>query len=83
MLNLFYLPGSLAGAYISDKLGPNRTLALVVTLQSIVGFIMAGCYARLTTQIAAFTVVYGIFQSLGEAGPGGMSPCRFILLTCR
>ena len=38
--------------------------------QAIVGFIMSGLYAKLTEHIAAFAVVYGIFLSLGEAGPG-------------
>lgn len=31
---------------------------------------MAGVYARISTNIAAFAVVYGIFLSLGEFGPG-------------
>jgi hypothetical protein len=38
--------------------------------QAIVGFIMSGLYAKLTEHIAAFAVVYGIFLSLGEVGPG-------------
>jgi len=31
---------------------------------------LAGLYERLVAHIAAFAVVYGIFLSLGEAGPG-------------
>ena len=38
--------------------------------QAIVGFIMSGLYVKLTEHIAAFAVVYGIFLSLGELGPG-------------
>ena len=38
--------------------------------QAIVGFIMSGLYGKLTEHIAAFAVVYGIFLSLGEVGPG-------------
>ena len=38
--------------------------------QAIVGFIMSGLYTKLTEHIAAFAVFYGIFLSLGEAGPG-------------
>ena len=38
--------------------------------QAIVGFIMSGLYSRLTEHVAAFAVVYGIFLSLGEVGPG-------------
>ncbi|KXJ85293.1 MFS phospholipid transporter Git1 [Microdochium bolleyi] len=69
-LNTFYLPGTLIGAYVSDKLGPKYTLILFLSLQCIVGYIMAGVYAQISQNIAAFTVVYGIFLSLGEAGPG-------------
>ncbi|KAF5359635.1 hypothetical protein D9756_003123 [Leucocoprinus leucothites] len=41
-------------------------------LQAIIGFIMSGLYERLTGpgHIGAFAVVYGIFLSFGELGPG-------------
>ncbi|EFE41537.1 hypothetical protein TRV_03715, partial [Trichophyton verrucosum HKI 0517] len=54
VLNLFYIPGSFSGAW------------------GILGFIMAGCYKYLATpqNVAGFVVVYGIFLSLGELGPG-------------
>ncbi|PGG96588.1 hypothetical protein GX51_07750 [Blastomyces parvus] len=72
VLNLFYLPGAILGAFVSDWLGPRHALALGVFLQGGVGFIMAGCYQYLATakNVAAFVVVYGIFLSLGELGPG-------------
>ncbi|KAK0640878.1 major facilitator superfamily domain-containing protein [Cercophora newfieldiana] len=72
VINLFYIPGTMLGAPVSDLLGPRYTLALGVSLQAIVGFIMAGCYTRLAqpSMVGAFAVVYGIFQSLGELGPG-------------
>ena len=38
--------------------------------QAIVGFIMSGLYAKLTEHIGAFAVVYGLFLSFGEVGPG-------------
>ena len=58
------------GAFIVDSLGPKNTMILGLIGQAIVGFIMSGLYARLTEHIAAFAVVYGIFLSLGEFGPG-------------
>lgn len=60
------------GSVLSDWIGPRYALVLGVTLQAVVGYIMAGCYAQLATpaHIAAFCVVYGIFLSLGEVGPG-------------
>ncbi|GAA5824862.1 hypothetical protein JCM11251_005371 [Rhodosporidiobolus azoricus] len=70
IINAFYLPGTFIGALLVDKLRPRRQLVIFLCLQGAVGFIMAGCYHQLTGVIGAFTVVYGIFLSLGEAGPG-------------
>ncbi|KAL1985985.1 hypothetical protein VTN96DRAFT_7120 [Rasamsonia emersonii] len=72
LTNVFYLPGSFAGAFMSDWIGPKACLAWGVFLQGVVGFIMSGCYQWLATpqNVAAFVVVYGIFLSLGELGPG-------------
>ncbi|KAK0628854.1 major facilitator superfamily domain-containing protein [Bombardia bombarda] len=72
VLNLFYIPGTMLGAPLSDLIGPRYALALGVTLQAVVGFIMAGLYPRLAqpSMVGAFTVVYGIFLTLGELGPG-------------
>ncbi|GAW13991.1 hypothetical protein ANO14919_033830 [Xylariales sp. No.14919] len=72
VLNLFYLPGTILGAPVSDRLGPRYTLILGFLTQSVVGFIMAGTYAKLSqpSVIGAFVVVYGIFLTLGELGPG-------------
>ena len=66
----FYIPGTVIGAFIVDSLGPKNTMLLGLVGQAIVGFIMSGLYAKLTEHIAAFAVVYGIFLSLGEVGPG-------------
>ena len=38
--------------------------------QALIGFIMSGAYVQLTHHIAGFAVVYGIFLSFGELGPG-------------
>ncbi|KAF7548937.1 hypothetical protein G7Z17_g6725 [Cylindrodendrum hubeiense] len=70
VINIFYLPGTIIGAWVSDWMGPKHALVLGVTLQALVGFIMAGVYSKIEQHIAAFAVVYGIFLSLGELGPG-------------
>lgn len=72
LVNFFYLPGAILGAFTSDWIGPRYALAIGVFAQGIVGFIMSGLYGRLDTSahVAGFVVVYGIFLSLGEAGPG-------------
>lgn len=74
LINFFYMPGCLAGAFVADlpSMGPKKTLFIGVTLQGIIGFIMAGCYPWLSKpeNVAGFVVVYGIFLALGEFGPG-------------
>ncbi|KAF9463884.1 MFS Git1p-related glycerophosphoinositol and glycerophosphocholine permease [Collybia nuda] len=76
VINLFYMPGTILGAFVIDYLGPKWTLIVGLVLQAIIGFFMSGFYLRLTDNIAAFAVVYGIFLSFGEFGPGN---CTFIL----
>ncbi|KAF2801096.1 MFS general substrate transporter [Melanomma pulvis-pyrius CBS 109.77] len=74
LINFFYMPGCLAGAFVADmpSMGPKKTLAIGVVLQGIIGFIMAGCYPYLNKpeNVAGFVVVYGVFLALGEFGPG-------------
>ncbi|XP_006459103.1 hypothetical protein AGABI2DRAFT_191164 [Agaricus bisporus var. bisporus H97] len=70
VINLFYIPGTLAGAFAVDYLGPKYCLITGLVLQGTIGFIMSGLYKRLTDHIAAFVVVYGIFLALGEFGAG-------------
>lgn len=72
VINLFYIPGAMLGSIFSDIVGPKYALAIGVTLQGLVGFLMAGLYDHLSRpgNVAGFAVVYGIFLSLGEFGPG-------------
>ena len=72
VINLFYIPGAFLGSIVSDKIGARNTLAFGVLAQALVGFLMAGVYDILSQSqnIAGFAVVYGIFLSLGELGPG-------------
>ncbi|KAH3981308.1 hypothetical protein HBH52_084150 [Parastagonospora nodorum] len=74
LINFFYMPGCLAGAFVADmpSMGPKKTLFIGVALQGLIGFIMAGCYPYLNDpkNVAGFVVVYGIFLALGEFGPG-------------
>ncbi|GAO19234.1 uncharacterized protein UV8b_00080 [Ustilaginoidea virens] len=70
VINMFYLPGTIAGAFVSDWVGPKYTLIGGVLLQALVGYVMAGVYGSIKTHIAGFAVIYGVFLSLGELGPG-------------
>ncbi|KAI5852141.1 major facilitator superfamily domain-containing protein [Tricharina praecox] len=71
VVNLFYIPGSFLGCFVSDWIGPRYCLILGL-LQSITGFLLSGFYGTLATPqyIGAFVVVYGLFLSFGELGPG-------------
>lgn len=59
VINLFYIPGTILGAFVSDWIGPKYGLILGVTLQGVVGFIMSGLYDTLAkpSNVAAFCVV--------------------------
>lgn len=70
VLNVLSIPGAVIGAVVCDYLGPRLTLTIGLGLQTIVGFIMAGLYPHLINHVGAFVVVYGIFMTLGEFGPG-------------
>lgn len=72
LINFFYVPGAFIGAFTSDWFGPKWSLIGGVTLQGIIGFIMTGLYKTLDTpsHVAGFVVIYGIFLSAGEIGPG-------------
>lgn len=70
ILNLFSLPGAFVGALVCDYIGPRMTLTVGLILQTMVGFIMASLYPHLIKNVGSFVVVYGIFQTLGNFGPG-------------
>ena len=60
------------GSIYSDKIGPRYALASAVLAQAVVGFIIAGLYGTLIEykNIGGFVVIFGVFLSLGEVGPG-------------
>jgi len=70
VINLFYMPGTIGGAFIVDYLGPKYTMIFGLLVQVLFGFVMSGCYGRLTSNLPAFAVIYGLFLSFGEVGPG-------------
>ncbi|KAG5417825.1 GIT3 [Candida metapsilosis] len=70
VFNLFYIPGAFLGALSGDYFGPRLTLAFGVACQGIIGIAMSACLKSLKKHIAGFIVVFGIFTSFGEFGPG-------------
>ncbi|KAG0050017.1 Plasma membrane permease, mediates uptake of glycerophosphoinositol and glycerophosphocholine [Linnemannia elongata] len=72
LLNCFYLPGSISGALVSDKLGRKKTMATGFLVQGILGIFMGIFYKKLLNIFPLFVVLYGIFMAMGEFGPGDM-----------
>ena len=64
------MPGAIGGSFLVDAFGSKTTMIAGLLAQAVIGFIMSGLYAKLTEHIAAFAVIYGVFLSLGELGPG-------------
>ncbi|KAH7360325.1 major facilitator superfamily transporter [Rhexocercosporidium sp. MPI-PUGE-AT-0058] len=70
VINCFYIPGAFIGGYLSDKIGRRRTMALGFGLQAILGFILGGALGKIQDILPLFIVMYGVFLTLGEVGPG-------------
>ncbi|TDZ39564.1 Glycerophosphoinositol permease 1 [Colletotrichum spinosum] len=70
VINCFYVPGPFIGGYLSDKIGRRQTMSLGFTLQAILGFVLGGAMFPIQNIFPLFVVLYGIFLTLGEVGPG-------------
>lgn len=70
VINCFYIPGPFIGGYLSDKIGRRKTMALGFTLQAILGFVLGGAMGPIQDIFPLFVVLYGVFLTLGEVGPG-------------
>lgn len=70
LINFFYVPGAFIGAYLCDWLGPKPTMIFGLVMQAIFGFALSGAYGFFKERIVGFAIMYGIFLSWGEVGPG-------------
>lgn len=71
LVNVFYVPGSIVGSFVSDWIGPKYAMITGFLLQAVFGFALSGAYNQLVPHhIAGFAVMYGIFLAFGELGPG-------------
>lgn len=70
VINLFNIPGTIIGAVLVDKLKPKNMMVICLVLQATFGFFMSGFYLFFMEHIGGFAVMYGLFLSFGEAGPG-------------
>lgn len=53
-----------------DRIGRKQTMTLGFMLWAIWGFILGGAIQPIQTVFPLFVVMYGIFNALGEMGPG-------------
>ncbi|ORY31398.1 phospholipid transporter [Naematelia encephala] len=71
LINFFYVPGTVVGAFVVDFIGPKYCMITGLCLQAIFGFALSGAYDKLVpNHIAGFAIMYGLFLSFGELGPG-------------
>ncbi|KAL4081190.1 major facilitator superfamily domain-containing protein [Scleroderma citrinum] len=70
VITSFGFPGTVIGAFLIDYFGPKAMMISGLIAQATIGFIMSGLYSSLTEHIAGFAVIYGIFQSFAQVGPG-------------
>jgi len=80
-LALMPIPGVLVGAWLVNRIGRRWTGILgFVGGYIVIGFIIGGCYHKLTTEaLPAFVVLYGLLQAFGHMGPGatiGLISCE-------
>ncbi|WBW71656.1 MFS transporter superfamily [Schizosaccharomyces osmophilus] len=70
LINSFPLPGTWFSCIFVDIIGPKWCLVSGLISQGVIGLFMSGFYNQLVHRIAGFCVIYGIFLTLGEFGPG-------------
>lgn len=78
LANFFYIPGTIIGAIFLDRVQPKKMMIYMLIVQGIIGFIMSGLYKQLSGIVPLFAVIYGLFLSFGEAGPGVRFSCLLL-----
>ncbi|KAJ5108267.1 hypothetical protein N7456_004942 [Penicillium angulare] len=70
ILAVLPVPGVLVGAWLTNVIGRRNTGILGFAGYMVMGFVIGGTYNKLSQNIAAFVVLYGLLQALGHMGPG-------------
>lgn len=70
ILAVLPVPGVLIGAWLTNVIGRRNTGILGFAGYVVLGFIIGGTYSKLSKNIAAFVVLYGLLQAFGHMGPG-------------
>ncbi|KAI6013496.1 major facilitator superfamily domain-containing protein, partial [Pisolithus microcarpus] len=69
-INLFYILGSVLGAFLVDEHGPKNLMIVGLLMQAIVGLGIGAMHDAVANHIAAYAIAYGLFLGLAEFGPG-------------
>ncbi|KAI6013502.1 hypothetical protein BKA83DRAFT_4063272, partial [Pisolithus microcarpus] len=69
-INLFYILGSVLGAFLVDEHGLKNLMIVGLLMQAIVGLGIGAMHDAVTKHIAAYAIAYGVFLGLSEFGPG-------------
>ncbi|KAJ5369568.1 hypothetical protein N7509_014180 [Penicillium cosmopolitanum] len=70
ILAVLPVPGVMIGAWLTNAIGRRNTGILGFAGYMVLGFIIGGTYEKLSKNIAAFVVLYGLLQAFGHMGPG-------------
>lgn len=70
VVNCFYLPGCIVGGLLMDRIGRKQTMTLGFFCWAFTGFVIGGALRPIQSIFPLFVVLYGIFNSFGEMGPG-------------
>ena len=70
VIKCFSIPGAVFGVFAVDLISPKKTFLLGLGLQIIFGYALSGAFGYFKDRMGAFCVMYGLFQSLGNFGPG-------------
>ncbi|CAG7915868.1 unnamed protein product [Penicillium olsonii] len=70
ILAVLPVPGVVVGAWLTNAIGRRWTGILGFAGYVVLGFVIGGTYSKLSENIAAFVVLYGLLQAFGHMGPG-------------
>jgi MFS family permease len=72
LLGAIALPGVLVGAFLCNRLGRKYTMMLGFSGYLVFGLIIGLAFDKIKTIVPLFVVFYGLFNSMGNLGPGDM-----------
>ncbi|ODV97195.1 hypothetical protein PACTADRAFT_32677 [Pachysolen tannophilus NRRL Y-2460] len=70
LLGIIAIPGVFVGAYLVDVIGRKYTLMIGFSGYLVIGLIIGCAYEQLTKIVPLFIIFYGLFNSMGNLGPG-------------